>query len=90
MGASADYARRPMRKNTAPAMTDLDRLEQTIIEGQRAYEERNALIVALVEAGASQASVARHLNSLRASWGAPSLTPDAIAATIKRVRQSRV
>jgi hypothetical protein len=76
-------------KNTDPSLTDLNTLEKTIVDGQRAYETRNALIVSLVESGVSQASVARHLNALRAAWGAPTITPDAIAATIKRVKKNR-
>lgn len=70
---------------TPPSLEDLVSLEKVIVKGINAYAKRNALIVALVEAGHKQAEIARQINAVRAENGAPKITPDAIAATLKRV-----
>ena len=62
----------------------LEQLEATIARGLLAYEERNALIVRLVEGGEAKASVCRRLNRVRERLGVPTLTPDSVAATIRR------
>ena len=64
---------------------ELQRLERLIARGIKAYDERNALIVALVNRGHKQVDVARIINRVREKLGVPLITPDAIAATIKRV-----
>jgi predicted PilT family ATPase len=63
---------------------ELKRLERLIAKGIQAYDQRNALIVALVARGHKQADVARIINRVREKLGVPLITPDAIAATIKR------
>lgn len=82
-GSRADYDRHPM--DTNHTLKDLDSLERTIVKGIQAYEARNALIVYLVDSGVKQAEVARRINSIREKMGAEPITPDAIAATMKRV-----
>jgi hypothetical protein len=66
-------------------VAELQRLERLIARGIKAYDERNALIVALVNRGHKQVDVARIINRERQKLGVPLITPDAIAATIKRV-----
>jgi len=72
-----------------PPVTDeehrLEQLEAVIARGLLAYEERNRLIVRLVEQGEAKASVVRRLNRVRERLGVPTLTPDSVAATIRRV-----
>ena len=63
---------------------ELQRLERLIARGIKAYDERNALIVALVNRGHKQVDVARIINRERKKLGVALITPDAIAATIKR------
>ena len=75
-----------MTKNTD--VDELQRLERLIARGIQAYDRRNALIVALVDRGHKQADVARIINRVREKLGVPLITPDAIAATIKRVNAS--
>lgn len=65
---------------------ELQRLERLIARGIRAYDQRNALIVALVERGHKQVDVARIINREREKLGVALITADAIAATIKRLR----
>jgi len=73
--------------DSKPTLDDLDRLERTICKGLAAYDARNDLIVSLVKAGHRQADIARRINAVRKKVGAPPITPDAIAATIKRVEK---
>lgn len=68
-------------------MTELTKLERTICKGLQAYDARNRLIADLVASGVRQADVARHINAVRKKMGAPPITPDAVAATIKRVEK---
>ena len=70
-----------------PTLATLASLEKTIVTGLLAYEKRNELIAALVADGTRQADVARCVNAVRKDMGAPMITPDAIAATIKRVER---
>jgi hypothetical protein len=65
----------------------LERLETLICKGIRAYEERNQLIADLVRQGHKQSDIARRLNAVRAKHGAPQITPDAIAATLNRLKR---
>ena len=77
--------------NTTPKRTDdvdeLIRLERLIARGVQAYDRRNAVIVALVLRGHKQADIARIINRVREKIGVPVITPDAIAAVIKRYKQ---
>ena len=71
--------------NNEQQLTELDRLEKIIAKGLTTYNERNNLIVSLVAIGIKQAEIARRINKVRAKMGAPTVTPDAVAATLKRV-----
>lgn len=73
-----------MTKKDTP---ELERLEALICKGQLAYERRNELIAELVRAGHRQTDIARRLNAIRAKHGAPQITPDAIAATLNRLKR---
>lgn len=66
-------------------LAELDKLEKVIAKGLAAYEQRNKLIVSLVENGVRQAEVTRRLNKVREKMGVPIITPDAVAATMRRV-----
>lgn len=68
-------------------LTELDRLEKIIARGLTTYAIRNQLIVDLVTSGIKQAEVARRINKVRVKMGAPEVTPDAVAATLKRVQR---
>jgi hypothetical protein len=68
-------------------LKQLAKLEKTIVLGLHAYDERNQLIVDLVASGVKQAEISRLLNDVRIKLKAPVLTPDAVAATIKRVQK---
>lgn len=67
-------------------VAELQRLERLIARGLKAYDQRNAIIVALVDRGHRQTDVARIINREREKLGVPLITADAIAATIKRVK----
>lgn len=73
--------------NSTPSMDELDRLEREIVRGLLAYERRNRLIVDLVANGIRQADIARAINNVRSGMGAEPITPDAVAATLKRVKR---
>jgi hypothetical protein len=83
----------PHRKNTMNTTDKTDdvevliRLERLIARGVQAYDRRNAVIVALVERGHKQADIARIINRVREKIGVPVITPDAIAAVVKRYKQ---
>ena len=68
-------------------MKELERLERTIVKGLEAYEVRNALIAELIRAGHRQIDITRSINGVRRRMNAPEITPDAIAATIKRLER---
>jgi uncharacterized coiled-coil protein SlyX len=74
----------------AAAETDderrLEELEAKIARGLAAYAERNQLIYDMTMRGYRQADLVRRLNRIRALLGVSTLTPDSIAATIRRVR----
>lgn len=76
-----------------PAETDdehrLEQLEAVIARGIAAYTERNRLIARMVEQGTPKASLARRLNRVRERVGVPTLTPDAITATLRRVEAGK-
>jgi hypothetical protein len=74
-------------QNDIPTIDELDALERTIVKGLKAYDLRNELICRLVENGVKQADIARRLNTVRVKMDAPSLTPDAVAATLKRAEK---
>jgi hypothetical protein len=67
-------------------VAELQRLERLIARGIKAYDRRNAIIVALVDRGHRQTDVARIINREREKLGVALITPDAIAAAIKRVK----
>jgi len=69
---------------STPTVQELDRLEAKICRGLEAFPLRNKLIADLVAEGWTQAELTRRLNQTRIRLGAPQLTPDAIAATLKR------
>jgi len=72
-----------------PAETDdqhrLEQLEAVIARGIAAYDERNRIIVRLVEGGEPKVSVMRRLNRVRERVGVPGLTLAAITQTLRRV-----
>ena len=74
---------------TPEAQTDeehrLEHLEGIIARGLSAYEQRNRLIVHMVENGYTKADIARRLNRVRERVGVEPLTAAAITATCKRV-----
>jgi hypothetical protein len=63
---------------------ELEKLEATIVKGLLAYARRNEIISELVKDGHKQADITRRINAVRTKLGAPTITPDAVAATIKR------
>lgn len=69
-------------------LEQLDKLERVIAKGLLAYEERNELIVSLIQSGVKQAEVARRINRVRQHTGAPTITPDAVAATLRRIKKT--
>lgn len=70
---------------TDEQLKQLAKLETVISKGLAAYDERNKLIVRLVEQGVKQAEVTRALNAVRTSHGVAVITPCAVAATMRRV-----
>lgn len=66
---------------------ELERLERTIVKGLDAFETRNLLIADLIRSGHRQIDITRAINAVRKRMDAPEITPDAIAATIKRVEK---
>lgn len=68
-------------------LKELERLERTIVKGLEAYEIRNSLIAELIQAGHRQIDITRSINGVRRRLNAPEITPDAIAATIKRLER---
>lgn len=71
--------------NNEQQLQQLAELETKIAQGLATYSERNTLIVRLVESGVSQAEVTRRLNTVRKQMGVATITPDAVAATLRRV-----
>lgn len=74
-----------MNNDQEQQLAQLTELETKIAQGLAKYGERNTLIVRLVESGVSQAEVTRRLNSVRKQVGVATITPDAVAATMRRV-----
>lgn len=68
-------------------LKELERLERTIVKGLEAYEQRNVLICDLLADGHRQIDVTRAINAVRTKMNAPVITPDAVAATLKRVQR---
>lgn len=66
-------------------VTNLEGLESMICDGLRAYEERNRLIVDLIEDGMSHNQIAEILNRVRDEFQVARLTPSAISKTRRRV-----
>lgn len=65
-------------------LRELEKLERTIVKGLEAFERRNTLICELIEDGHRQIDITRTINAVRRRMDASEITPDAIAATIKR------
>jgi hypothetical protein len=63
---------------------ELEKLETVIVKGLLAYSRRNEVIAQLAKDGHKQADITRRINKVRTRLGAPNITPDAVAATIKR------
>jgi hypothetical protein len=74
-----------MNNEQEQQLAKLAELETKIAKGIATYSERNTLIVRLVESGVSQAEVTRRLNAVRKQAGVATITPDAVAATMRRV-----
>ena len=68
-------------------LKELERLERTIVKGLDAFEIRNRLICDLIKDGHRQIDITRSINGVRKRMNAPEITPDAIAATIKRLEK---
>jgi len=68
-------------------LRDLEKLERTIVKGLEAFEKRNSLICDLIADGHRQIDITRTINAVRRRMNASEITPDAIAATIKRVEK---
>lgn len=68
-------------------LRELERLERTIVKGLEAFDTRNQLICDLIKDGHRQIDITRSLNAVRRRMNAPELTPDAVAATIKRLER---
>jgi hypothetical protein len=73
-----------------PHEVQLELLERAVIEGQRALERRNALIVDLHAEGVLTKAAAFHrLNYVRSVLGAEPLTRSAVDVIIRRDRARR-
>jgi hypothetical protein len=66
-------------------LQELESMERVICKGLATYDARNQLIVRLVEQGVKQAEVTRRLNKVRQKMSVATITPDAVAATMRRV-----
>lgn len=62
----------------------LDELERLQVEGRKALDERNRLVVEMVRQGYSQAEVFHRLNQARARVGGRPLSRDAVFMLIRR------
>lgn len=68
----------------------LDELERAQVEGRKALELRNRLVVEMVGSGYSQAEVFHRLNQARATVGVGPLTRDAVFALLRRASKVSV
>lgn len=68
--------------------TKLADLEASYVKGQQALEQRNRLVLEMVDAGYRQADVFRLLNSARVSAGGKPITRDAIFMLVRRGRRA--
>lgn len=62
-------------------------LESTYVLGQRALEERNRLVLEMVDAGYTQADIFRRLNEARVKVGGKPITRDAVFMLVRRGRK---
>ena len=65
-------------------------LQHTIIAGNRAMDERNALLLRMFDAGESQPDLVAVLNEVNREVKAPEITSDAIHRAVKRQRAKGV
>jgi hypothetical protein len=68
-------------------LRELEKLERTIVKGLDAFERRNLLIYELMSEGSRQIDITRTINAVRRRMNASEITPDAIAATVKRLER---
>lgn len=68
----------------------LDELERAQVEGRKALEARNRLVVEMVGSGYSQAEVFHRLNQARARVGVRPLTRDAVFALLRRASKASI
>ena len=64
----------------------LEELERLQVEGRRALDERNRLVVEMVGQGYSQAELFHRLNQARAKAGCKPLSRDAVFMLIRRAK----
>lgn len=62
----------------------LDELERVQLEGRKALDARNRLVVEMIRQGYSQAEVFHRLNQARASVGVRPLSRDAVFMVLRR------
>jgi hypothetical protein len=68
----------------------LQTLQHSIIAGNRAMDERNALLLRMFDTGESQPDLVEVLNEVNREVRAPEITSDAIHRAIKRQRAKGV
>ena len=62
----------------------LDELERIQVEGRKALEARNRLVVEMISQGYSQAEIFHRLNQARAKVGVGPLSRDAVFMLLRR------
>ena len=67
----------------------LRHLEMVYVAGQMALNERNKLVLEMVDAGYKQADIYRCLNAARVKAGGRPLTRDAVFMLIRRGRSAK-
>lgn len=68
----------------------LDELERAQVQGRKALEARNRLVVEMVGSGYSQAEVFHRLNQARSKVGVGPLSRDAVFMLIRRASKASV
>jgi hypothetical protein len=67
----------------------LRHLEMLYVAGQQALEERNRLVLEMVDGGYRQADIFRRLNEARERAGGRPLTRDAVFMLVRRGRSAQ-
>lgn len=67
----------------------LEQLERQVVDGQRALDHRNELMVSMHAGGWTKASLFHRLNRVRHEMGADLLSRSAIDVTIRRAHRNR-